>query len=147
MIRSEPVLKRILVGPLVVLVVAVLAYGGYLAYRDRTDNDVAPASAAAVDVRTAIEAPIDTELSVTGYVFTDEFTGDLLCSERSAGTRPACEGVAAKLQQLDPTRLDLVRAEQKKGGYDAWSRDRVVLRVVARRGVFVVRDVLPVPSD
>ena len=147
MIRNEPVIKRALIGPLVVLLASLVGYGGFRAYQDRQANEVVEREGGVADVRAAFDAPVGSEVAVSGYVFIDRFTGDLLCSERTSGRRPACEGLTARLEQLDPTRLDLVRADEGEIGFDAWSRDRVVLQVVTRRGTMTVRDVLPVPDD
>jgi hypothetical protein len=138
-------IPRVLVGPLVCLVVVGVLVGGFLLYRATTGNEEAGKVPGAVTVATAEAAPIDREVAVTGYVFIDEFTGTLLCSERTRGSRPACKGDVATLDRLDPNRLDLVRAPKGAKGFDAWSRDVVVLQVRARRVTLVVEDVLPSP--
>jgi hypothetical protein len=130
--------RRQLVGPLVVALVVV----GTQVYRARTGTDEAVVRKGRTALADAVVAPLDTRLSVTGYVFIDRSTGDLLCSERTKGDHPACKGLVAELERLDPTRLDLVRAPAGEKGYDAWSREQVVLQVRARGGTFVVEDVL-----
>ena len=140
-------IPRVLVGPLVCLALAVVGIGGYLAYRASTGNESPGAVDGAVTVDVAVTAPVDRRVAVTGFVFLDKYTGDLLCAERTKGPRPACKGVVATLEQLDPTRLDLVRPEQAAKGFDAWSRDAVVLQVRTRRATFIVEDVLPGPGS
>jgi hypothetical protein len=139
-------IPRVLVGPLVCLVVVGVAVAGFFAYRASTGNQVAGDVPGAATVAKAEAAPIDQRVAVAGYVFLDKYTGDLLCSERTRGPRPACKGDVATLDRLDPTRLDLVRAKPGAKGYDAWSRGVVVLEVRTRRVTFVVEDVLPTPS-
>jgi hypothetical protein len=139
------VIRRLLVGPLVCLGIALAAYGGFLVYRSRTGTAKATPGPGVLRVEEAVLAPVDSKVAVIGYVFTDRFTGDLLCSERTKGSRPACKGTAASLQQLDPTRLALEHAKVEKGGFDAWTPDPVVLQVRARRATLIVQDVLPTP--
>lgn len=140
-------MRRLLVGPLVCVALALVVVVGFRVYRDRTGTDRPRAVDGVLQVRDAVAAPVDGQVVVTGYVFIDRYTGDLLCSERTKGDPPACEGEAATLQQLDPSRLDLVRADPGADGYDAWSRDAVVLQVRTRRATFVVEDVLPGPGS
>jgi hypothetical protein len=97
-----------------------------------------------VSVDAAAHADPDVDVAVRGYLFIDAKAGTLLCSERTTGKRPACAGLTLTLFDLDTSRIDLERADEPRGGYDAWSDGQVVLLgSSAGGGAFVVKDVLP----
>lgn len=101
----------------------------------RTDDD-------ALSVADAAKVVSGEQVTVRGFVFFDPQTGPLLCSARTRGDRPACDGTVLRLEDLDPNRLELVQAEQTEGGYDSWSRDAVVLLATKVAGTLEVEDVL-----
>lgn len=104
--------------------------------RDDDDNTDA------LTVQEGLRSPSDTDIVVQGFLFYDESTGALLCSDRSDQSPPVCEGVVFQLDQMDPNRLDLVRPAEPDGAYDAYSRDSVVLLGRKSGGLLVVKDVL-----
>jgi hypothetical protein len=109
----------------------------------RSDADVAKPKDNEVSIVVAAHAVPETELIVRGYVFIDARAGMLLCSARQGANRPACAGDVLQLEDLDTSRLALERAEDEKGGYDAWSTGEVVLLGTADGGAFLrVKDVL-----
>jgi hypothetical protein len=137
---------RLLVGPLLVLVGAG-AVVVFLDARNTSTLDVARVPEGARSIAEARTLPSTSRLKVAGFVFLDEEAGSLLCSRREeVDDRPACAGEVLDLQRLDPARLDLVVAPEPRGGYDAWSREEVVLSGELLGGVFRVSDVLPVES-
>jgi hypothetical protein len=133
--------RAVLIGPLLVLCVAVAIV---LVVRDQRGRDPGvKAEGSDLTVFEAVQAELDREVVVVGYVFFDSHTGPLLCSDRTEAARPACKGEAAVLQGLDASRLAVERAKDPKGGFDAWVDDPVRLQVRARGGTFLVEDVLP----
>ena len=96
----------------------------------------------ALSVEDALRVAAGEEVAVRGFVFFDPQTGPLMCSERTGDERPACDGTVLQIDGLDPNRLDLVHAEIKRGGYDAWSRGEVVVRGIKFGATLQVADIL-----
>ena len=96
----------------------------------------------ALSVEDASQVVTGERVTVRGFVFFDPETGPLLCSARADGDRPACDGTVLRLEGLDPNRLDLVQAEVREGGYDAWSRDEVIVLATKVGATLQVEDVL-----
>lgn len=105
-------------------------------------HDHAETDDKALSVEDASKVATGSRVSVRGFVFFDPETGPLLCSARTDDGRPACDGAVLRLDGLDPNRLDLVRAEVEKGGFDAWSRDEVVILATKLGATLEVEDVL-----
>lgn len=114
-----------------------------MALRDEGGEHAEP-EADEVSVLEAARAVPERELAVRGFVFIDDATGPVLCSQTTGGARPACEGDVLRLESLDVSRLALDVADDPSGGYDAWSDGEVVLLGTTRGGArLVVKDVLP----
>ncbi len=105
-------------------------------------RDVAGTDDDALSVVDAARVVSGERIAVRGFVFFDPATGPLLCSARTSDDPPACDGTVLRLEDLDPNRLELVRAENTRGSYDSWSRDAVVLLATKLGGTLRVEDVL-----
>ena len=106
------------------------------------DSDHAGSDDQALSVEDASKVATGERISVRGFVFFDPETGPLLCSARTDDDRPACDGTVLRLDDLDPNRLDMVRAEDEEGGFDSWSRDEVVVLATKLGATLQVEDVL-----
>lgn len=95
-----------------------------------------------LNVAQAINAPSGERVAVRGFVFYDEATGVLLCSERTDDDPPACEGAVMQIENLDPNRLDLLRPDTTIGAFDAYSSGEVALLALKLGVVLEVEDVL-----
>lgn len=131
----------------VVSVAAAAITGGIvvvviLALRPERTTETAKATGSAVTVETAASAGQGKVVAVRGFVFLDEQVGALLCSQRTTARRPACAGSSLVLDGIDTSRLDLVRAEQTTGGYDAWARTAVTLLGRVDRATLTVQDII-----
>ncbi len=124
------------------VITLAVAYFVITALRPDADLEVASANGDAISVEGAFGTERGVQVVVRGFVFVDDQVGALLCSARTTGNRPACDGTSLVLHGLDTSRIDLVLAAVPAGGYDAWSRSTVTLLGRTDRASLIVEDVL-----
>lgn len=135
-------LRTALVSVAAAAVTFAIVYAVITALRPARTTETAKATGSAVTVETAASEGRGQVVAVRGFVFLDEGVGALLCSQRTTARRPACAGSSLVLEGLDVSRLELVRAEQAKGGYDAWTRTAVTLQGRVDRAALTVQDIV-----
>ncbi len=114
----------------------VLVVGTAMRNDGRPDTDT-------LDVVDALATTSGGTVAVRGFLFYDEETGPLLCSQRTDDDPPACDGSVLELENVDPNRLDLIRPAQTAHAFDAYSSDEVALLGTKLGAVLRVQDVLP----
>lgn len=139
---APPWLRTTQVSVATAAVTGLIAVVVILALRPERSTETAKATGSAVTVETAASAGRGKAVAVRGFVFLDEQAGALLCSQRTTARRPACTGSALVLEGLDTSRLDLARAAQTKGGYDAWTRTAVTLLGRVDRATLTVEEIV-----
>ena len=136
------VVRTVVVSGVSFLAAILLVYAVLVFFRPKPDTEEAKTDGDALSVPDALELGFGKKTAVRGFVFIDEKTGPLLCSERSRDEPLTCEGVVFRLDNLDTSRLDLVVNKHPRKAYDAWARDEVVLFGEVDGAFFVVREIV-----
>ncbi len=116
-------------------------------FRSDSATDNAKVADDAISVSDALGSADPSDTLITGFVFIGE-NRTILCSARNRDDPPFCEGSVIDLENLDPTRIDLVVPEDvtspegSSRSQPAYSRNEVTVLGSYRFGTLTVRELL-----